>query len=322
MLAKRRSLTFGTLEILRTPLLVPSFSSKGFPDVQEIVGQAAMYIADAFLVSAYDLHFRHILGPFEFASLAFLDSGGYEASRSQELSDVSGTSHFFEPWTREMHSAQISAWNSLVPTVVISYDSPDSRLCADDQIDLAKQLPPASDTLIREILLKPTDEGDYIKVDEFTERIHKLAEFQVIGVTEKELGRSVQKRMEAIAKLRISLTRAGLQTPIHVFGSLDTISTPLYFLAGADIFDGLTWLRYAYHDGNTIYRQNYGALKMSTGATTDMIDFKCWHDNYLYMKRLENEMRRFLLEGDFAAFSFNREIFRETIQTVIESVGA
>ncbi len=49
--------------------------------------------------------------------------------------------------------------------------------------------------------------------------------------------------MQNIAKLRKALDKAGLNIPLHVFGSLDTVTTPLYFLAGADIFDGLTWLR-------------------------------------------------------------------------------
>ena len=33
------------------------------------------------LVSAYDLHYKAIEPPFDFASFLFLDSGGYEASK-------------------------------------------------------------------------------------------------------------------------------------------------------------------------------------------------------------------------------------------------
>ena len=78
---------------------------------------------------------------------------------------------------------------------------------------------------------------------------HELSHFSIIGFTEKELGPSLLKRMTAIARVRRALKEVNLDLPIHVFGSLDTISTPLYFLAGADIFDGLTWLRYAFRDG-------------------------------------------------------------------------
>ena len=62
-----------------------------------------------------------------------------------------------------------------------------------------------------------------------------------------------------------------METPIHVFGSLDTVTTPMYFLAGADIFDGLTWLRFAFHGGYTVYKHNYGALKFGV-ATKDAFD--------------------------------------------------
>src|SRR5438876_12306842 len=86
---------------------------------------------------------------------------------------------------------------------------------------------------------------------------------------------------------------AGLETPIHIFGSLDTVTTPMYFLAGADIFDGLTWLRFVFHDGYTIYKQNYCALELGVRTPSSVIDAKCWHQNYYYMKELEDEMRRF-----------------------------
>jgi hypothetical protein len=81
VLAGRRSLRLNGVEIERTPLLVPSFSSKGFPEIKEIVGYSSELIEGPILVSAYDLHYGCIEGPFDFASLIFLDSGGYEASK-------------------------------------------------------------------------------------------------------------------------------------------------------------------------------------------------------------------------------------------------
>ena len=37
MLAKRRALKLNRREVERTPLLIPSFSSKGFPDIDDII---------------------------------------------------------------------------------------------------------------------------------------------------------------------------------------------------------------------------------------------------------------------------------------------
>ena len=144
----------------------------------------------------------------------------------------------------------------------------------------------------------------------------------MIGITEKEVGNSVLARMVSIAKLRKRLNEVGLQgTPIHVFGSLDTISTPLYFLSGADIFDGLTWLRYAYRKGLTIYRHNYSTLDLSLSTKVHLADGKCWFENYYYLQSLRDEMCRFLLHGDFECFSFHSELFRTAYESLQERLG-
>jgi hypothetical protein len=206
--------------------------------------------------------------------------------------------------------------------VLISFDSPKERLPLDDQIQRAKNMAPGRTGFMREILLKPETTGQIrLHMKDIVPRIHALAEFDIIGVTEKEVGNSIVDRMKNIAILRKALTKAGLETPIHVFGSLDTITTPLYFLAGADIFDGLTWLRYAYHDGNTIYKQNFGALKFGPSMNADLVNLRCWNSNYYYMKEMESEMRRFLNGHDYGVFQFNSEVFRKSLETVIEELG-
>jgi hypothetical protein len=99
-------------------------------------------------------------------------------------------------------------------------------------------------------------------------------------------------------------------------------TTPLYFLAGADIFDGLTWLRFAFHEGQTIYKQNYGAVKLGVVAPPHVVDGRCWNNNYYYMKEMELEMRRFLNGRDFACFSYHRDLFRNALESAIEAIGA
>jgi hypothetical protein len=107
-----------------------------------------------------------------------------------------------------------------------------------------------------------------------------------------------------------------------VFGSLDTVTTPMYFLAGADIFDGLTWLRFAFHAGNTVYKHNFGALKYGVGTKAHMIDAHCWHDNYYYLREMELEMRRYLSSGDISEFKYHAELFRTALRSTIEAIGA
>jgi len=322
MLAKRRNLTLGGQHIERTPLLVPSFSSKGFPDVNEIVEYSSELIEGVALVSAYDLHYGHIRAQLNFPSLIFLDSGGYEASKDKELSDIGCSDHVPKKWTQEMHENQLLTWKPSVPSILISFDAPDERLSLDDQIKRAKNMAPTQTNFLREILLKPEKKTQIrLHMKDIVAQVHALAEFDIIGVTEKEVGNSIIDRMKNIAILRKALTKAGLETPIHVFGSLDTVTTPLYFLAGADIFDGLTWLRYAFYEGNTVYKQNFGALKFGSSVNADLVNARCWNSNYYYMKDMESEMRRFLKNNDFGVFQFHSEIFRKSLETVMEELG-
>lgn len=323
MLAKRRALTLNGKERERTPLLVPSFSSKGFPDVANIVQYSSELIDGVTLVSAYDLHYGKIKLPLDFPSLIFLDSGGYEASKDTELSDFGEKEHKPKKWTQQMHEEQLKKWQPAVPTVLISYDHPKERLSTKAQIERAKNMAPGRKDVMREILLKPeTAAQKLLQMPEIIKNVHALADFDVIGVTEKEVGNSIFDRMKNIATLRVALTKAGLETPIHVFGSLDTVTTPLYFLAGADVFDGLTWLRFAFCEGQTIYKHNYGALRFGVGTKSHLIDGRCWNDNYYYMRDMELEMRRFLSGGDFSVFKHHGDIFRKSLEGVLEAIGA
>lgn len=322
MLAQRRALKLNGKEIERTPLLVPSFSSKGFPDVSKIISYSSEIIEGPTLISAYDLHYDKISPPFDFASLLFLDSGGYEASKDAELSDFGERDHVPKEWTSEMHEAQLAKWKPSVPSVIICYDHPKSRLPLKDQITRARAMAPGRVELMREILLKPETEAQtLLQLDNIIAALHGLAEFDIIGVTEKEIGNSILARMQNIARLRNALHKAGIEIPIHVFGSLDTVTTPLYFLAGADVFDGLTWLRFAFHDGQTLYKQNYGALHLGVKTRAHVIDGRCWNNNYYYINKLELQMRRFLNEGDFNSFKFHAEHFRAALESVKEAVG-
>jgi hypothetical protein len=322
MLAQRRSINFRGDEIERTPFLIPSFSSKGFPEIKKTLEYAADLIDGPALVSAYDLHYEQIKPPFHFPSLIFLDSGGYEASKETELSDFGERDHRPREWTQEMHETQLKKWKSKIPTVAISFDHPGVRMPVMDQVARAKAMAAGRKDILREILLKPeTSSRTLLHMPSIIENIHALADFDVIGVTEKEVGNSILDRMRHIAELRRALGRVGLNTPIHVFGSLDTVTTPMYFLAGADIFDGLTWLRFAFHEGQTLYKHNYGALKFGVAIKAHVVDGRCWNDNYYYMKSMELEMQRFLQSRDFRAFKFHSAMFQNAYQNVLESMG-
>lgn len=324
MLARRRTIFIDGAEVERTPLLVPSFSSKGFPDAEEVVATTSEVIDGPALVSAYDLSYRKIKPPFNFATLLFLDSGGYEAGKDVELSDVGDRDHAPLQWSRERHEEVLATWTPAVPSVLISYDHPSERLSVAEQIKRAMTLAPGRTGFGREILLKPeTGDQRFLQMDSIllAKHVRALGDFDLVGVTEKEIGSSLLDRMRNIALLRRAMDSVGLeQTPIHVFGSLDTVSTPLYFLAGADIFDGLAWLRYAFHRGLTIYRHNFAALDLALNTKSHVVDPRCWFSNYYYMKGMELEMRRFLTGGDFGSFQHHGDLFRKAHESLLEAL--
>ena len=319
MLAKRRTLRIGNAPEVKTPILLPSFSSKGFPNVAKILKTMEEYISDEMLVSAYDVYYNELNPPFDFPSAVFLDSGGYEASKDIELSETFEGEHVTKVWTPELYLDVISKWTSISPTVFISFDHPDYRLSMLDQVARAKELPLLQSNHARALLIKPeSKDSKRVHMKNVTPSIKAMTGFAVVGVTEKEIGNSVLDRMLNVARLRNELDRHHAETPIHVFGSLDTISTYLYFLAGADIFDGLTWLRYAFIDGDTIYRHAYGAMKLPINTNSDIVEGRCWSNNYQYMQQMRLNMIKYLADGRFEHFGKRHG----TIQNAFLSMNA
>ena len=97
MFARRSKIVLGTQTIAETPLLLPSFSSKGFPQVRQIMNLMAEFITSPILISAYDVHYRLIPDKITFSQLLFLDSGGYEARIEHDLSETYGKLHKPKP---------------------------------------------------------------------------------------------------------------------------------------------------------------------------------------------------------------------------------
>ena len=324
VLSAVRTINVDGKAIRKTPILVPSFSSKAFEreKVRDILRFVEELITDEILVSAYDIHYNKVPKRLTFPSLVFLDSGGYEASADQDLSDVKPVGRAPQPWSSKMHAATIARWDFNTPTVLVSYDHPKKRRTVREQIETAKRLFSQHPEAASALLFKPQSRKDpYVDIDEVIQHRHELSSFSIIGFTEKELGPSLLRRMTAIAKVRRALQEVKLDLPIHVFGSLDTISTPLYFLAGADIFDGLTWLRYAFREGNTVYKYHYGALSKGIQVEDYKLNGQTWNDNYYYMVRMQAEMGRFVTTHDYNAFQWHGAFFKESFESLQSQLG-
>ena len=323
MLALKREI--GTpLDKLRTPLLVPSYSSKSDAtrEGQLEVDRLGEVVSSPVLISAYDLFFNLAKIP-SFAGTVFVDSGGYEALRDVGVARLEGqTIPAARVWTEEKYQAALSDISARTPFVAVSYDHPNEPLPLLEQIQRAERLFPARTDLVREFLIKPEPLEDFVEAKTIIAQIERLAPFPIIGLTDKELGGTMMERLICVARVRKALTALGSSIPIHVFGSLDPLTTPLYFLAGADIFDGLAWLRYGFSGGRTVYRQNFETVELDLNQRADGGRLAMWYKNYLTLMRLQDEMKRFLNGHNFASFGPNAEILEKAWATLEESLGS
>lgn len=300
---------------LETPLLIPSFSSKGFSlnnkDVSESTEALEVskeFLTESLLISAYDIHHKHI--PFLeekyiCTEVTFIDSGGYETS---DVYDLSTTVKYIYPskkWTLEEYKEVLNNWPKHKASVIISYDHGKERHSLDLQIQEASALFATYPNCLSDFLIKPeSDLQMQIQLPNILDRIHQMKNFSIIGVTEKELGSSILKRMIHIYKLRSALDSVSNSSPIHVFGSLDPITSILYFLAGAEIFDGLTWLKYSYYNGSAIYQSNYGILSTEMGIhiRDAQVKSKSIVNNIYYLEKMKYIMKDFCMTTNYKLF--------------------
>lgn len=319
MLARKSKIHHPLGVTLETPMLVPSFSSKGFwigksgeSEVNDICSVASEYLTETMLISAFDIACEY-LPIFESAitELTFVDSGGYEISDFHDLSAVYRHPLKIQEWSVEKLTEVYSSWPEHIPAVFVSYDHPKLRKSLHEQIDSAKELLSNYPRQLHTLLIKPETEGQhYVQVRNVVASCEDLRGFQILGFTEKELGNSILKRMANIAEIRIAMDDKNINIPIHIYGSLDPITSILYFLSGAEIFDGLTWLRYGYAYGHACYWNNYGAKAIGIQRDDDFIKAKTIQENLSFLIELTSQMQKFLLEYDFNKFIHDPDFFK------------
>ena len=308
---------------VKTPLLIPSFSSKVRLDIDNLLQAMAGNITESLLLSAYDLSYEHVgLPTSAFAEVLFLDSGGYEASKDLDVAYLVAPPGNLQPWTINRYKTVLTRIDPIMPTFVTSFDHPEVRQPIAEQINSAVQLFKTFPGLGREILIKPEQISDqFISVSSLGANVIGFDEFDVIGVTEKELGASVLQRMTNIARIRYAMDSAQVHKPLHVYGSLDPVCTPLYFLAGADIFDGLTWLRHGYRDDIAIYHGSHNPLQLGITDRDELNNLRTCSANLNYMSKVKRNFLRYFGEGDMTNLGLQSEFFTRSLRDLRAEVG-
>jgi hypothetical protein len=209
MLARKSVLKHPSGYLIETPLLVPSFSSKGFrsdnkgqSEIREILDVTAEALHESMLISAYDIHHGHI-PPFgklkSVPQITFIDSGGYETSDEHDFSAVFRHTAPAEPWDPDKLEEVYKTIPDHIPAVLVSFDHGSVRTPVKNQIKQARRLFKKYPKHLHNILLKPeTKRQNYIQMSSILGAVHLLKPFDIIGVTEKELSdqNSILSRMQ------------------------------------------------------------------------------------------------------------------------------
>jgi len=331
MLARSRALGL-TQSGLPGPLLIPSLSSKGFPLVDGLSEAGTVLplviddLTESLLISAYDVH--HGLLPdhelltgderaetiYDAPALLVLDSGGYELSDAFDSGERNRGPRVVRSFGRPEFDLVVSRLARDRNLLVVTYDEPDvQRLLYREQREAAQEFADRYPQLKIDFLLKPPAGDAYIVPAKIAAEAGALARFDVVGVTEKELGDTLLDRVLCLAGLRCLLdSSGGAAVPLHVFGALDPVLTPVYFMAGAEVFDGLSWLRYAYYDETAVHPDELAVLMGSFDADRVLRDAERYLSNLRQLGRLGERLRRWAGEPEhYELLGRHQQRFRE-----------
>lgn len=250
------------------PLFIPSFSSKGnllipcqdgkyISDNYDLLQIMNVRVSNSYLVSAYDIFYGYMpQNPNEWPNTdyLFIDSGGYETSDAYDLSERNKFNYKVHAWDidkmKQVYHAVTSCSKFSDSTIVLSgYDFLGPF---EDQLNsilkLAKEFPNA----LVNFIIKPAFSFEHLLecIKENTAALHSIP---IIGLTEKEIGNTVQNRIRNLISLKKLLASLNWNGKIHIFGGLEPNLSILYYWAGADIFDGLSWQRTRYRTNSTLW---------------------------------------------------------------------
>jgi hypothetical protein len=135
ILARKSVLNHPNGLIISTPLLIPSFSSKGFSfdlegksELDDIFFIASEYITDSMLISAYDMYYKNITKyKFTISDITIVDSGGYEISDFNDLSTVILSNNSKKEWSEDKLTEVYKSISDDYPVVLVNYDHPKKK---------------------------------------------------------------------------------------------------------------------------------------------------------------------------------------------------
>ena len=226
---------------VQTPLIVPSFSSRGFSQVSEIWEEFRHRLYGVALVSSLDV--AEGLIPTDVTdtlNFTIYDSGLYETSDQFMSASGEHILPYSTDWTRSQYHKTVTEIDNTANFMLVNFDH---RGRLEEQLEFASEDFSIAPNAATDFLLKPERATEIVNISKLASCTQALGQFDVVGITEREAGNSLVKRCRSVIMLRNILDDACLDIPIHIFGAITPLEILTYFFCGADVFDGLNWLR-------------------------------------------------------------------------------
>lgn len=305
-LCKKRKISKVSIGNTNTPKLIPSYSSVcslffNPMDLQDLYNNTIEQAPFSSLISAFDIYYKKLsIEKLWSSEIVFVDSGNYEASH-HELS--------LNGWSLEKYLETIKGLKPTTDLCIISYDK---YIELDEQINIANTCFGLYPNYIHDFLIKPEKKNvanwDFKKIEFHKESI---CSFDILGITEKELGNTIEERCINLIKFRKFFDD---EKPIHIFGCIDFISVILYFLCGADIFDGTSWMRYFYWKGYSVYFNQYDLITESWPQKCNINKIQAIKDNLIERFKFEAKLSQFMNTRDLNTLELDPIIINRIIK--------
>lgn len=312
------------------PLFIPSFSSKGnllipykdetyVSDNYDLLQVLDIRVSNSYLVSAYDIFYGFMPqdpNDWPYTDFLFIDSGGYEISDTYDLSERNKFNYHVFAWDiekmKQVYRAVTSCPKFSSATIVLSsYDLIGAfKEQLDAALKLAKEFP---DSLVN-FIIKPAFPFEQL-LEHIKENIEDLHQISILGLTEKELGNTVQTRLLNLISLKQLLDSLNWAGKIHIFGGLEPSLSTLYYFSGADIFDGLSWQKMRYQTNSTLWDP------FSFKIARDEFENKLYMmvDNLSVLRDLSNSLSC-TLDGRSSKITLLKELLRNPEATISEII--
>lgn len=235
------------------------------------------------LISAWDLAKGYIpASAVSDTNVVIIDSGGYEANVGW-ATDASNMC-----WSDVRYRQILTNIDDEANVVAVNYDR---WATLEEQIKGAMEDVSCAPGAASDFLIKPTSTREIVNIPRLCHSAGELNRFDILGIAAREIGNSFIARCRSIVMLRDILGDAGLDIPIHVFGAISPAEVLTYFFCGADIFDGLNWLRYAYRKSGILPMEEAVLEDMKWNQNDYDLHLDEWTNNLTFLYRLQQAMR-------------------------------